>query len=180
MTITGTEYDDEIDDWPSQMGRTPIGPPIRMQLSTEAHLALSAVAEPFGQRRRSAVIRVALGRILADHTDLAAIVQARERNRASRPTFPRNVNMHVDEDLAHRLSDLADAHHITRAELIRIAVDRFLVELAQLRLAGTPFDLETAVNKEIFNGEANRNLLIRRRQRREAERHRKTPDLPDR
>ncbi|WJJ14381.1 hypothetical protein P9990_26590 (plasmid) [Prescottella equi] len=35
-------------DGPSQMGRTPIGPPIRMRLSTEAHLALSAVAEPFG------------------------------------------------------------------------------------------------------------------------------------
>lgn len=154
----------------AQMGRTPIDPPSRIQLSTEAHLALSAVAEPFGQRRRSAVIRVALGRILADHTDLAAIVQERETNRASRPTYPRNVNMHVDEDLAQRLSDLAATHHITRAELIRIAVDRFLVELAQLRLTGTPFDIETAVNHEIFNGEANRDRLIRRRRRREAAR----------
>lgn len=171
MTAESVDYDeDEINDWPSQMGRTPIGPPIRMQLSTDAHLALSAVAEPFGQRRRSAVIRVALGRILHDHTDLAAIVEEREHNRGSRPTYPRNVNMHVDEDLAQRLSDLADAHHITRAELIRIAVDRFLVELSQLRLAGTPFDIETAINDEIFNGEARRDLLIRRRQRREAER----------
>ncbi|WJJ14382.1 hypothetical protein P9990_26595 (plasmid) [Prescottella equi] len=87
--------------------------------------------------------------------------------------------MHVDEHLAQRLSDLADAHHITRAELIRIAVDRFLVELSQLRLADTPFDIETAVNNEIFNGEARRALLIRRRQRREAERLNRSAVLDD-
>lgn len=169
---TVTEYDeDEIDDWPSRMGRTPIGPAIHVQFAKEAHLALCAVAEPFGQRRRSAVIRVAIGRLLADHrANLASLVRAREANRATRPAFSSIVNMHLGPELADTLSRVARDLDTNRTELIRIAVDRFLVDLAQLRLAGTPFDLEAAINAEIFNGEANRDLLIRRRQRREAER----------
>ncbi|NKR65375.1 ribbon-helix-helix protein, CopG family [Rhodococcus hoagii] len=169
---TVTEYDeDEIDDWPSRMGRTPIGPAIHVQFAKEAHLALCAVAEPFGQRRRSAVIRVAIGRLLADQrANLASLVRAREANRATRPAFSSIVNMHLGPELADTLSRVARDLDTNRTELIRIAVDRFLVDLAQLRLAGTPFDLEAAINAEIFNGEANRDLLIRRRQRREAER----------
>ncbi|WP_145238475.1 MULTISPECIES: ribbon-helix-helix protein, CopG family [Nocardiaceae] len=165
------EYDeDEIDGGPGQMGRTPIGPAIHVQFAKEAHLALIAVAEPFGQRRRSAVIRVAIGRLLADQTNLESLVREREANRATRPTFSSIVNMHLGQELADNLSRAARALDTNRTELIRIAVDRFLVDLAQLRLAGTPFDLETAINAEIFNGEANRDLLIRRRLRREAER----------
>ncbi|MBM9839627.1 ribbon-helix-helix protein, CopG family [Rhodococcus hoagii] len=168
--MTADYDDDEIDDWPSQMGRTPIGPAIQVQFSKEAHLALCAAAEPFGQRRRSAVIRVAIGRLLADRTRLESLVREREANRATRPAFSSIVNMHLDEGLADTLSRLARDVDSNRTELIRIAVDRFLADLALLRLAGTPFDLETAVNAEIFNGEANRDLLIRRRQRSEAER----------
>ncbi|MDH6284673.1 CopG family transcriptional regulator [Prescottella agglutinans] len=169
----GSEYDDdEIDDWSRQMGRTPIGPAIQVQFSKEAHLALIAVAEPFGQRRRSAVIRIAIGRLLADQADLDALVRERERNRATRPVFSSILNIHLDEELADRLSRLAHGLDTKRAELIRIALDKLLLELAQLRLAGTPFDIESAVYEEIFKGEASRDLLIRRRQRREAERTR--------
>ncbi|MCA1007219.1 hypothetical protein LCL87_15955 [Rhodococcus hoagii] len=53
-------------------------------------------------------------------------------------------------------------------ELIRIAVDRFLVEIGEFRLAGAPFDLEPP--SKIFNGEASRDRRIRRRQRLEAAR----------
>ncbi|QCQ94193.1 hypothetical protein [Rhodococcus sp. SGAir0479] len=35
--------------------------------------------EPFGQRRRSAVVRVAIGRLLSRQAGLAAIVQSRKR-----------------------------------------------------------------------------------------------------
>ncbi|WP_165497090.1 hypothetical protein [Rhodococcus sp. ABRD24] len=49
-------------------------------------------------------------------------------------------------------------------------MDQFFVAMAELRLAGAPFDLETAVNAEIFNGEASRDRLIRRRRRLEAAR----------
>lgn len=45
-----------------------------------------------------------------------------------------------------------------------------LVELAQLRLASSPFDIETAINAEIYNGEENRDRLIRRRRGNEAAR----------
>lgn len=160
-----------LDDRPStQMGRTPIGPPIQVQFSEEAHLALCAAAEPFGQRRRSAVIRVAIGRLLDRPHGLNAIVQTRKRNHAARPPFSKVMNMHLDEDLAARLEVVALQVGVARAELIRIAVDRFFVELAEMRLAGAPFDLETAVNAEIFNGEASRDRLIRRRQRLEAAR----------
>lgn len=170
-TDTGAEYDDdEIDDWPSQMGRTPIGPAIGVQFSKEAHLALCAAAEPFGQRRRSAVVRVAISRLLGHQAGLTAIVHSRKRNHATRPPFSKVMNMHLDEDLTARLDTLARRLGVARGELIRIAVDRFVVEIAELRLAGAPFDLETAVNAEIFNGEASRDRLIRRRRRREAER----------
>ncbi|MGO4205009.1 hypothetical protein AB4Z09_25385 [Rhodococcus sp. TAF43] len=170
------EYDDdEIDNWPSQLGRTPIGPAVQVKFSLEAHQALIAVAAPFGQRRRSAVIRIAIGRLLASRAGLAAIVRERANNRATRPAFPYIVNMHIDPVLADRLARLALSLGIKRAELIRIAVDRFLVELAQLRLAGTPFDIETAINDEVFNGEANRDRLIRRRRHLEAERLAETP-----
>ncbi|WP_458683396.1 hypothetical protein [Prescottella equi] len=168
---TGPEYgEDEIDDGPSQMDRAPIGPAIHVQFAEEAHLALIAVAEPFGQRRRSGVIRVAIGRLLADQTDLASRVREIETNRATKPAFSNIVNMHLGQELADTLSRVARHLDTNRTELIRIAVDRFLVDLAQLRLVGTPFDLETAINAETFNGEANRELLIRRRRRREAER----------
>lgn len=80
------------------------------------------------------------------------------------------MNMHLDEGLAARLEVVALQVGVARAELIRIAVDQFLVELAKMRLAGASFDLEAAVNAEIFNGEANRDRLIRRRRRLEAAR----------
>ncbi|QBJ96412.1 hypothetical protein ERC79_10890 [Rhodococcus sp. ABRD24] len=160
-----------LDDRSStQMGRTPIGPPIQVQFSEEAHLALCAAAEPFGQRRRSAVVRVAIGRLLSRQAGLAAIVRSRKRNHVSRPAFSKVMAMHLGEGLTARLDTLARRVGVARGELIRIAVDRFFVEMAELRLAGAPFDLETAVNAEIFNGEASRDRLIRRRQRLEAAR----------
>lgn len=55
---------------------------------------------------------------------------------------------------------LCSSRGVARAELIRIAVDRFFVELAEMRPAGAPFDLEAAVNAEIFNGETNRDRVI--------------------
>ncbi|MBU4616221.1 ribbon-helix-helix protein, CopG family [Rhodococcus sp. GG48] len=78
--------------------------------------------------------------------------------------------MHLDADLTARLDTLARRVGVARGELIRIAVDRFFVEMSELRLAGAPFDLETAVNAEISNGEASRDRLIRRRRQRESER----------
>ncbi|NKT45955.1 hypothetical protein GS676_24340 [Rhodococcus hoagii] len=154
----------------SGMGRTPIGPPIGVFLSVDVDLALRAIAEPFGQRRRSAVIRVAIRRLLANQDGLEAAVRLREENRATRPLFDAVVNMHLDKPTKTELDGLAARHGTTRAEIMRIAVDRFLLELAKLRLAGTPFDIETAVNSEIFNGTANRDRLIARRQRHEAAR----------
>ena len=154
----------------SGRGRTPIGPPVGVFLSADVDRALRAVAEPFGQRRRSAVIRVAIRRLLADQDCLGTAVRLREENRATRPLFDAVVNMHLDMPTRAGLDGLAARHGTTRAEIMRIAVDRFLLELAELRLAGTPFDIETAVNAEIFNGTANRERLIARRQRREAAR----------
>ncbi|NKS02535.1 ribbon-helix-helix protein, CopG family [Rhodococcus hoagii] len=116
------------------------------------------------------MIRVAIRRLLADQDGLGAVVHLREENRATRPLFDAVVNMHLDMPTRAELDRLAARHGTTRAEIMRIAVDRFLLELAELRLAGTPFDIETAVNEEIFNGTANRERLIARRQRREAAR----------
>ncbi|WP_157662974.1 ribbon-helix-helix domain-containing protein [Prescottella equi] len=113
---------------------------------------------------------MAIGRLLGHQAGLAAIVHSRRRNHAARPSFSTVMTMHLDEDLAARLNALARRVGVARGELIRIAVDRFFVEIAELCLAGAPFDLETAVNAEIFNGEASRDLLIRRRRRREAKR----------
>lgn len=159
----------------SGMGRTPIGPPVGVFLSADVDLALRAIAEPFGQRRRSAVIRVAIRRLLADQQGLGAAARLREENRATRPPCAAVVNMHLDKPTTAELDGLATQHGTTRAEIMRIAVDRFLLELAELRLAGTPFDIETAVNEEIFNGTANRERLIARRQRREAARQARRP-----
>lgn len=154
----------------SGMGRTPIGPPIAVVLAADVDLALRAIAEQFGQRRRSAVIRVAIRRLLADQHGLGTAVRLREDNRATRPAFDVVVDVHLDEPTTTELGRLAIRHSTKRAEIIRIAVDRFLLELAELRLAGTPFDTETAINTETFNGTANRERLIARRKSREAAR----------
>lgn len=101
------------------MGRTPIGPPIQVQFSEEAHLALCAAAEPFGQRLRSAVVRVAIGRLLDRPDGLDATVQTRKRNHATRPAFSKVMNMHLDEDLTARPDTLAQRVGVARGELIR-------------------------------------------------------------
>ncbi|MGO4205179.1 hypothetical protein AB4Z09_26270 [Rhodococcus sp. TAF43] len=159
-----------VDEWPTQLGRTPIGPPIGVHFSEDANRALIAVAEPWGQRRRSAVVRVAIRRLLANQAGLQAIVEERARNRATQPPCPDLMNMHLDKATANQLTHLARQLETKRGELVRIALDRFLVELAQLRLAGTPFDIETAINRESYNGEENRERMIRRRRLREAKR----------
>lgn len=171
MTTDACGYDDdEIDDWPTQMGRTPVGPPINIYLSTEASQAVHALAAPFGTRHRSGVVRVAFRRLLADPHGLPAIVDQRVRNRATRPRFPVLMNLHLDTETADQLKRLAQQLDTSRAELARIAVDRFLLELAQQRLAGNPFDLEAALIDELFQAEANRDRLIRRGRQRQAER----------
>lgn len=164
------DYDDDVDEWPTQMGRLRVGPPISIYLSADANQALVALAEPFGTRHRSGVVRVAIRRLLADQDGLPAIVDERVRNRATRPRFPALMNMHLDEETADRLLRLAQQLEITRVEVVRIAVDRFLLDIAQFRLAGAPFDIEAAVTDELFPGEANRDRLIRRSRKRQAER----------
>ncbi|WP_430336144.1 ribbon-helix-helix domain-containing protein [Rhodococcus sp. ACT016] len=159
-----------VDEWPTQMGRWSVGPPIGVFFSEDANRALIAIAEPFGTRHRSGVIRVAIRRLLTDQAGLPSLVEERARNSVTRPRFPVQMNMHLDEETAHHLADLARRLGANRGELIRIAVDLFLVDLAQLRLAGTPFDIEAALTDELFQGEASRDRLIRRGRRRQAER----------
>jgi hypothetical protein len=172
--MTGPLEDDElpVDEWPTQMGRVRVGPAIIIYLSEDANRALIAIAEPFGTRHRSGVVRVAIRRLLAHQAGLRALVKERARNSATRPRFPVLMNMHLDEATAGRLARLAERFETTRAELVRIAFDRLLVDIAQLRLAGTPLDLEAAVTDELFQAEANRDRLIWRSRQRQAERAR--------
>lgn len=172
MTDPDVVEDDDlpVDEWPTQMGRLRVGPAIIIYLTEDANRVLISIAEPFGTRHRSGVVRVAIRRLLADQDALPARVAERARNGATRPRFPVLMRMHLDEETADRLLRLAQRLETTRSELIRIALDQFLVDIAQLRLAGTPLDIEAAVTDELFQGEANRDRLIRRGRRRQAER----------
>ncbi|NKW71034.1 hypothetical protein GS943_23260 [Rhodococcus hoagii] len=70
-----------------------------------------------------------------DQDGLGAVVVLREENRATRPLFDAVVNMHRHADEGTASSTVSPPRHgTTRAEIMRIAVDRFLLELAELRL----------------------------------------------
>ncbi|NKU63962.1 hypothetical protein GS891_12750 [Rhodococcus hoagii] len=109
--------------------------------------------------------------LLSDQDGLGAVCFCVRRNRATRPLFDAVVNMHLDMPTRAELDGLAARHGTTRAEIMRIAVDRFLLELAELRLAGTPFDNRDPRSTRRFStGTANRERLIAAAQRREAAR----------
>ncbi len=73
------------------LGRTPIGPPVGVFLSADVDLALRAVAEPFGQRRRSAVVRVAIRRRLRPSGAGVGTAVLRLAGTLRRPATPRRM-----------------------------------------------------------------------------------------
>lgn len=155
------------------MGRTPIGSRSNIKMDPETKRGIAILAAPFGQRRFGAVVRLAIRRMLAESPDgLGELLTARRQTQPSMVIAP----VHLGDDLAAQLTELARDLGVHRAELIRLACDKLLTDIAIGRLNGSPIDLTEEVTAEAYLGEANRDTLIRRHQQR---RNRATEELAE-
>lgn len=124
---------------------------------------LQAFAARFGQRRGAAIIRIAVRRLVDKPGRLTPAVAG-----ASGVGVVAQVSVVLGEDLDRGLDLIDQRHGTSRAVLARIACDRFLAWIAHRGLHAATVDLAAEVNAEVYRGAANRELLIRRRERAEA------------
>lgn len=146
-------------------GRTPIGVPRTIYVSQSDRSELWFIADHFGQRRRGPLVRVAIRRML---DNVPAAVLASLLAYPDEVRDPVQVNIYLGDELMKRLGLREQEHEAGRSTLVRLACRMLLAELRRGDVV--PSDLTDAINSEVFNGEANRQLLISRRERREAKR----------
>ncbi|QSE87915.1 CopG family transcriptional regulator (plasmid) [Rhodococcus pseudokoreensis] len=121
------------------------------------------LAGRYGDKLNTALLRVALRRLLDEPGDLTTDLETIAPLRDLRPEiYPARANVHFDPPLRDRLDALAARVGSDRAELMRLAAKRVLDE---------PGLIEQAVNREIFRSEKNRKHLMARHGRRQARRH---------
>ncbi|MBM4495948.1 hypothetical protein GS426_08295 [Rhodococcus hoagii] len=108
--------------------------------------------------------------VLSDQDGLGAVVRLREENRATRPLFDAVVNMHLDMPTRAELDGLAARHGTTRAEIMRIAVDRFPARARRAAACGYAVRHRDRGQRGDFQRDREPERLIARRQRREAAR----------
>ena len=143
----------------SRPGRAPIGARTSLNFPAATKDALQSFASRFGQRRGGAVVRIAVRRLVDRPGPLAKEVSAQKG-------LPVGVQMpvYLGEDLDLELDRLATKYKTSRVAIVRIASERFLAWIAEQGLHSATVGLAA----EVYRGAANRDLLIRRRERAEA------------
>lgn len=119
------------------------------------------LAGRYGDKLNTALLRVALRRLLHEPGDLTRDLETIAPLRDLRPEIYVRANVHFDERLRDKLDALAARVGSNRAELMRLAAKRVLEE---------PGLIEQAVNREIFRSEKNQKHLLARHARRQARR----------
>ncbi|WP_009475924.1 CopG family transcriptional regulator [Rhodococcus sp. JVH1] len=121
------------------------------------------LAGRYGDKLNTALLRVALRRLLDEPGDLTADLEKIAPLRDLRPEiYPARANVHFDIPLRDKLDGLAARVGSDRAELMRLAAKRVLDE---------PGKIDQAVNREIFRSEKNKAHLMARHARRQARRN---------
>ncbi|ANS32472.1 hypothetical protein R1CP_39445 (plasmid) [Rhodococcus opacus] len=130
----------------------------RVYLNPSTLVRLENLISRNGDALTAAAIRVAVRRLLDDPADLAADLTTISTARDLTPeTLGPRTNVHFDDDLRDQLDNLAGRLDSDRAELMRLAARQLLAN---------PRDLDQAVTKEIYRGDANRVKLLARNTRR--------------
>ncbi|MHA4854624.1 ribbon-helix-helix protein, CopG family [Rhodococcus sp. MSC1_016] len=147
--------------------RTELSDKVEVMVNPSAKQQIWRLASRHGDKLSTALLRVALRRLLDTPGDLTADLEHIAPLRDLRPEiFSARVNVHFDAPLLDKLDGLAARVGSDRAELMRLAAQRVLE---------APGMIEQAVNHEIFRSEKNRAHLIARHARRQA-RRRTQPD----
>ncbi|WP_442972120.1 CopG family transcriptional regulator [Rhodococcus sp. T7] len=147
--------------------RTGLSDKVEVMVNPSSRQQIWRLAGRHGDKLGTALLRVALRRLLEKPGDLSADLENIAPVRDLRPEiFSARVNVHFDAPLRDRLDALAAQVGSDRAELMRLAAQRVLE---------APGMIEQAVNREIFRGEKNRAHLMARHARRQA-RRRTQPD----
>ncbi|AWK76892.1 CopG family transcriptional regulator (plasmid) [Rhodococcus oxybenzonivorans] len=147
--------------------RTGLSDKVEVMVNPSAKQQVWRLAGRHGTSLGTALLRVALRRLLDKPGDLSADLEAIAPLRDLRPDiFSARVNVHFDAPLRDKLDALAAQVGSDRAELMRLAAQRVLE---------APGMIEQAVNHEIFRSEKNRAHLMARHVRRRA-RRRTQPD----
>ncbi|AWK76214.1 CopG family transcriptional regulator (plasmid) [Rhodococcus oxybenzonivorans] len=150
-----------------EAGRTGLSDKVEVMVNPSAKQQVWGLAGRHGDKLSTALVRVALRRLLDEPGDLAGDLENIAPLRDLRPEiFSARVNVHFDAPLRDRLDALAALVGSDRAELMRLAAERVLE---------APGMIEHAVNHEIFRSEKNRAYLLARHVRRQ-ERRRTQPD----
>ena len=150
-----------------EAGRTGLSDKVEVMVNPSAKHRIWRLAGRHGDKLGTALLRVALRRLLEDPGDLTADLEALAPLRDLRPeSHPARVNVHFGNPLRDKLDALAAQVGSDRAELMRLAAQRVLE---------APGMIEQAVNHEIFRSEKNRAPLMARHARRQA-RRRTQPD----
>ena len=145
--------------------RTGLPEKVEVMVNPSSKQRIWRLAGRHGTGLGTALLRVALRRLLDEPGDLTRDLEAIAPLRDLRPeVYSARVNVHFDEPLRDRLDALAAQVGSDRAELMRLAAQRVLE---------APGMIEHAVNREIFRGEKNRAPLMARHARRQA--RRRTP-----
>ncbi|MBO8150722.1 CopG family transcriptional regulator (plasmid) [Rhodococcus sp. ZPP] len=147
--------------------RTGLSDKVEVMVNPSSKQQIWRLAGRHGDKLSTALLRVALRRLLEKPGDLAGDLEAIAPLRDLRPEiYSARVNVHFDAPLRDRLDALAAQVGSDRAELMRLAAQRVLE---------APGMIEQAVNREIFRSEKNRAHLMARHVRRQA-RRRTPPD----
>lgn len=153
-----------MDDKP-RPGRTPFGGRTSVYLSLSTQREMRSLANQFGQRRFAAIARIAIRRMMTNSPILIA-----ERVERRRPWSIESVPtpIFLGEELRSELDHFAGKIGAPLSELVRLACDMLLTELATARLDGNEIDLTEAVNAEVYRGsEPSRSRIIRRHELRQ-------------
>jgi predicted transcriptional regulator len=142
--------------------RTGLSDRVDVMINPSSKQQIWRLAGRYGDKLTTALLRVALRRLLDEPGDLTADLDTIAPLRDLRPeSYPARANVHFDEALRDKLDALAARVGSDRAELMRLAAKRVLDD---------PGPIEQAVNQAIFRSEKNKTHLMARHARRQARR----------
>ncbi|MFZ2175734.1 MAG: CopG family transcriptional regulator [Rhodococcus sp. (in: high G+C Gram-positive bacteria)] len=151
--------------------RTGLSDRVDVMVNPSSKQRIWHLAGRYGDKLDTALLRVALRRLLDEPGDLTGDLETIAPLRDLRPEiYPARANVHFDASLRDKLDGLAARVGSDRAELMRLAAKRVLED---------PGLIEQAVNDEIFRSEKHKKILMarhaRRHARRQAHRHTQPP-----
>ncbi|MFD9667177.1 ribbon-helix-helix protein, CopG family [Rhodococcus sp. NPDC059968] len=147
--------------------RTGLSDRVDVMVTPSSRQRIWYLAGRYGDKLNTALLRVALRRLLDEPGDLAADLETIAPLRDLRPeSYPATIKVHFDDPLRDKLDELAARVESDRTELVRLAARRVLDQ---------PGLIEHAVNDEIIRSEKHKAHLMARHARRQARR----PTQPD-